>query len=337
MDPQLVLYVILPLAGVSICFAAVLVILIKDHSRVSSYHKTGGNESQRLKTELGRLKDEAARMKDELTAKEARLVQAGNGLDKLKLATDENERLKDVAGRLQAELAEARRKEGQGIKGLEEMRFLTAENKRLKEEVAHFHDELDRSKLEGIADVADLEAMLIAKAEVERLQDELKQKNEELGELKLRTLADIKPPDQTATRKAEAAAAYWEQEAARLGKEIQEMKEAYREYESHIARLKETEPGIAAIETSLAEEKKAFSRLEESARSTQKKIQLLQNKTKEAAEAIAAFAGGKEFDEFRKAAHLDETIAKYESDLRELKAKNAELEKKAGFAGAAVM
>ncbi len=97
-------------------------------------------------------------------------------------------------------------------------------------------------------------------------------------------------------------------------------------YEARVAKLKSSESDILQIEKSLDEEKQALRAMKLRVSEGKMKLQLLNEKTKETVEQIAQFAEGKEFEEFRKSIHMDETIAKYEDEIKSLQIKVLELE-----------
>ncbi len=100
------------------------------------------------------------------------------------------------------------------------------------------------------------------------------------------------------------------------------------DYGARLARLKASEADILQIEKSLDEEKQALRAMKLRVSEGKMKLQLLNEKTKETVELIAQFAEGKEFEEFRKAIHMDDTISKYEDEIKSLQIKVMDLEKK---------
>lgn len=83
---------------------------------------------------------------------------------------------------------------------------------------------------------------------------------------------------------------------------------------------------IAYLNSSIHAQKKTAQEMSSRLKESKIKMQLLTDKMRENVEAIASFAEGNEFEEFRKKIHFDETIQKYEDEIKTLKLKNLELE-----------
>ncbi|MEI6437160.1 MAG: hypothetical protein WCO69_00245 [Candidatus Omnitrophota bacterium] len=113
-----------------------------------------------------------------------------------------------------------------------------------------------------------------------------------------------------------------------MGK-LESVKAEYPAFDERIAKLRNAEGEIARMEKTLEDEKHSLRNVRMRAQESKMKLDLLGEKTKEAVESIATFAEGKEFEEFRKSIHMDETIRKYEDEIKHLKIQVIELEKKA--------
>lgn len=120
------------------------------------------------------------------------------------------------------------------------------------------------------------------------------------------------------------------QAAVLTGKEseLERLKGEYPGYDERVKKLRDMEGDITRLEKSLEDEKHALRNVRMRAQESKMKLDLLGEKTKEAVEAIAKFAESGEFEEFRKAVHMDETIRKYEDEIKHLKIQVIELEKK---------
>jgi len=119
-----------------------------------------------------------------------------------------------------------------------------------------------------------------------------------------------------------------EEQIQKLNEQLARRDSEYKEFEERAAGLKKIESDILWFEEVLNEQKRDSGRMKQRIEESRMKMQLLNEKTKENVELIARFAEGKEFDEFRRLIHLDEIIQKYENQIRDLRIRNMELEKK---------
>lgn len=113
-----------------------------------------------------------------------------------------------------------------------------------------------------------------------------------------------------------------------LTSELQNITNGVKGYEDKISKLPELTLGIDALQRNLDEEGRAMHELKLRMQENQMKIKLLNDKSKGTVEAVALFAQGKEFDEFRKSIHMDETIQGYEDQIKVLRIEALELKKK---------
>ncbi len=88
---------------------------------------------------------------------------------------------------------------------------------------------------------------------------------------------------------------------------------------------------LAQIEKTMDEQKMMSHELRQRLEGNRRKISLLNEKTRGNIEAVSTFAGGKEFADLRKTAYIDEMIQKYESEIKSLRMKTLELERKTGI------
>ncbi|MDD5439693.1 MAG: hypothetical protein PHS37_05870 [Candidatus Omnitrophica bacterium] len=209
MGDQLFFNVIVPLIVTGICFVTVLVILIKDYSRIpprGAIMITAEN--------MKKLKEEDSR-KDSLVAR----------------ALEEAGQLKAEVGRLQAEevvlrdeLAAKSSKPLFGGVDPDEIKRLKSENERLKEEIVRFREQLASAPIKSMPDTNELEEMLLAKTEVDQLNGELKRVTEELRALKLKVAAGVQevPDNQSAKAEADRLKAELDDKTAALAKKEEE-------------------------------------------------------------------------------------------------------------------
>lgn len=162
---------------------------------------------------------------------------------------------------------------------------------------------------------ADLEAMMQKDHEIEKLIDQLNQVNEDHRKLEAQMSESFSERGELGhlrtemNAKIEAAAAQ-EKELAKLQAERQ----------AGAVRVGQAEKIVAdyeKFEKTITDQRRSAHDVEQRIREMRIKLRVLSEKAKENVELIAAFAGGKEFDEFRKSIHLDELTRKYEDQIRE--------------------
>jgi hypothetical protein len=112
-------------------------------------------------------------------------------------------------------------------------------------------------------------------------------------------LAALQERQKAALRGAEESVAK-DSEIMQLKIQLQRVTDDLKKHEEDITRLNGAGLDVSGIEKSLEEEKREVHELRLRLEESKMKAKLLDDKTKEAAEAIARFAQGKEFDEFRK-------------------------------------
>ncbi|MBF0484777.1 MAG: hypothetical protein HQL25_08755 [Candidatus Omnitrophica bacterium] len=194
-----------------------------------------------------------------------------------------------------------------------EIQQLNSDSKKLKSEFDKVKAELDQKITEGTT----------ANVVTQEYQDNLKQLNNEIK--KLKNDLEVKATEladkdlEVKTINAELAKIQYQQKNA-----VKNMGEA----DEKLAKLQKTGAELALIEKTLDEEKKALYEMKSRFQEGKMKLGLLNEKSKESVELIAQFAEGKEFEEFRKSIHMDDTIKKYEDEIQGLKLKVLELEKK---------
>ena len=162
-------------------------------------------------------------------------------------------------------------------------------------------------------------------AEIKRLKEELSgasAKKEALSakdaEIKRLTaqLADIQSRQDASEKKLKAELA-----AMSAERELSERK---------LSEFKKVESDIQSLKNETEDRRKSSHDMKRRIEEGRMKMRLLSEKSKENVELLAGFVAGKEFDEFRKSIHLDELVQKYEDEIKELRIKNMDLEKRAG-------
>ncbi|MCX5667003.1 MAG: hypothetical protein NTY34_01650, partial [Candidatus Omnitrophica bacterium] len=116
-------------------------------------------------------------------------------------------------------------------------------------------------------------------------------------------------------------------EIKRLNAQLADTQARQEAYENRLAQFKKIESDMQRLESETEERRKSSHDIKRRVEESRMKMRLLSEKAKENVELLASFAGGKEFDEFRKSIHLDEIIQKHEDEIKELRIKNMDLEK----------
>jgi septal ring factor EnvC (AmiA/AmiB activator) len=112
--------------------------------------------------------------------------------------------------------------------------------------------------------------------------------------------------------------------------QLAQMERERKEFEEKEAELKKIKSDILCLENTLAEQRKASQQLKQRIEEDKIKLQLLNEKIKGNVETLASFVEGKEFEEFRKSVHLDRIVREYEDEIKALRSKNLELQKRIG-------
>jgi len=363
MDPQFLYTVVVPLALTGICFVVVLIILLKDYARVLPRNSVpvpalelkklredisrkdalvtkAEQEIQRLKSEADILKNEMVRLRDELAAKDVTPLLPREDSAEVKSLREESHRLKEELLRLEQELASLKAQSSPNTAVLEELLSAKGTVDSLRSELEQRSLELQSIKLRMAGDVKPAaetsgEGKPAAepaadREELEKLKHELELKTNEYNarEQEIQKLTAEIQEGKASLAKAEGSAGHWEGEAKRIGAELETARASQMINAEQGPGLKEKEEDVSKVETALDEEKRSLQGLKLRIQEAKMKLHLLDEKSKEAVESIAKFAQGKEFDEFRRSVHLDEIVRKYEDEIKELKIKNTELEKK---------
>ena len=113
-----------------------------------------------------------------------------------------------------------------------------------------------------------------------------------------------------------------------LNQQLEQMKNERKEFEEKLAQFKKAESDLIWLENMMNEQKALSRQTKQRLEENRVKQTTLKEKIQESTELIAKFAQGKEFDEFRKSIHMDEIVQKYEDEIKNLKVKNMELEKR---------
>ena len=276
---------------------------------------------------LQTVQQDAAAKAEALSQKEKELQQVQSECQRLNgvlaAATEDAQKVKAAIESNAAALAEKDK----------EMQPLKAEVQRLTSELAEKEIEVKRLMLEmgklecRPPDTSVSDAQLAEKdKELQRLNNEFQQVAVKAKEFK-DSLADKAAELGAKEREIERLTAALGKERSQSG-ELERLRAEYQGYDERVKKLKDAEGDISRLERSLEEEKHSLREVRLRAQESRMKLDLIGEKTKESVEAIAGFAESKEFDEFRKAVHMDETIRKYEDEIKHLKIQLIELEKK---------
>ncbi|MDD5217841.1 MAG: hypothetical protein PHN49_03195 [Candidatus Omnitrophica bacterium] len=109
------------------------------------------------------------------------------------------------------------------------------------------------------------------------------------------------------------------EEANAKDRELSKLREERKDIEGRIAQTEKNMAEYGNFENAIREQKKSFYDMEQRIREIKIKLRVLNEKARENVELVAAFAEGKEFDEFRKSIHLDELTHKYEEQIKDPK------------------
>ncbi|MBF0330881.1 MAG: hypothetical protein HQL17_03010 [Candidatus Omnitrophica bacterium] len=289
-------------------------------------------EIARLSSMIDQVNDASLKLKNdlqtkngELTNKERELQALDAELEKAQLLfAGASKNAGDVAAkdreieRLAAELEKAQSQSAGAAQRVAE------DASQLKEALAAAKQAADdyKKKYEQVNDTA-----VKLKNDLQTRSSELTGRERELQALKAE-LEKVQDQPVGASVSVEELAAK-DSEIERLSAEIERLVADQSEYKGRVAKLKKSETEISQIERSLDEEKQALRAMKLRVSEGKMKLQLLSEKTKETVEMIAQFAEGKEFEEFRKSIHMDETVQKYEDEIKDLQIKILALEQKA--------
>ncbi|MBF0569718.1 MAG: hypothetical protein HQL18_02960 [Candidatus Omnitrophica bacterium] len=273
-----------------------------------------------LRADLARMKDQGAsasakaeevKAKDyeieRLTTELKRTIDHGQEMAKV---NDELAAANQQLQALKAELAVVQSQQTGG--NTKQAEALAASENEIKRLIA----ELERATAER--KVFDENVLQMRSEQVVRNQ-QVQALKSELANLQVQHASDLKLGEVLATR---------DEEIKRLTAEIQRLGAAPKVTDQRLAKLKENGDQVNLIERTLDEEKKALHEMKLRMQEAKMKFELLNEKTRDAVEMVAQFAQGKEFDEFRKSIHMDEMIRKYEDEVKGLKIKVLDLEKK---------
>ncbi|MBF0503588.1 MAG: Hpt domain-containing protein [Candidatus Omnitrophica bacterium] len=301
---------------------------------------------ERMKADSDKLQSDFSQAKEEIIRKDNDLQSRASEAEGLKRKLQEKEsefatKDQEIA-KLKSQLAvmeEDHKNSAQTAQEIalkeSEIRGLTAEVLRLKGEVEHL-SQLPKEDPASKEEIASLKARLAtleqeSKSEIERLNSEIARisqipkedpaSKEEIASLKAQLVTMEQENKNLSAVSKELAGK--EDEIKRLSDEIERLT-AEGERMKH---LKVSEVEMNHIEKLMDEEKKALHAIKMRLQEGKMKLELLDEKTKGAVEAIAQFAQGKEFEEFRKSIHMDQLIQKYENQIKDLQIKIFELEK----------
>jgi chromosome segregation ATPase len=228
-----------------------------------------------------------------------------------------------------------------------------AELAALKKESDRIVAEMDTLKAKAAGGA---EAFAAKDAEIKRLSGQLAdmQSRQEVSESALARLKDTEKAEMNAESEALAAKRDAENARAELDRlknvaardaeglaakdaEIKrlsdQLADALKQMENSarkLAEFKKMESDAEWLGGEIEEFKKTSHDMKRRIEESRMKMRLLSEKSKENVELLASFAEGKEFDEFRKAIHLDELVQKYEDEIKELRIRNMDLEKRVG-------
>lgn len=190
------------------------------------------------------------------------------------------------SGRSSEDAVEIERLHGEVASQLEAMKLKDHEMEKLIEQVNRAADE--RQKLE-----AQFTESLSEKGEFGRLKSELDRLRSEFNT----KIEEVKTKD----------------------KELSRFAEERRAEEGRIAQSEKIIADYSRLEKTVQDQKKSFYDIEQRIREIRIKLRVISEKARESVELVAAFAEGKEFDEFRKSVHLDELTQRYEDQIKDLK------------------
>ena len=91
--------------------------------------------------------------------------------------------------------------------------------------------------------------------------------------------------------------------------------------------LSNADVDLGWIKDTMEEQKKSTHDMQKRLQETKIRIHLLNEKTKKGTETIAEFAGGPDFEEFRKSIHVDDLVRVYQDEIHQLKQKNMDMER----------
>jgi chromosome segregation ATPase len=277
-------------------------------------------ETQKLKTELEQKTAETARKDSEL---QQLIVEKKKLQDDMQLKTTAAVVMENEINALKADV---QAKEGASTA---EKETLITDLKKLKDELllksavsAVLEQEVQTSKSDLSKANAQLESegSAVKEEDLQKVTDDLKKMKDDL---QIRIFEVTAKDREIKTLKAELDKAKSQPAAANGPSEV-----SVREYEARIQKLKKSESDIIQLEKTLDEERHALRTMKLRVSEGKMKLQLLSEKTKESVEMIAQFAESKEFEEFRKSIHIDDTIQKYEDEIKDLQIKLMDLEKK---------
>ncbi|MBF0477935.1 MAG: hypothetical protein HQL26_00465 [Candidatus Omnitrophica bacterium] len=296
------------------------------------------NEIKRLTIELAHMTDQAkeiAKVKTDLSAALSETQDYKNKVEQIRLEYDK------IKAELTKKIAEGSTANTASQEYEKNIQQLNAEAKKFKSELDSKINELilaqtdaQENKKKLVQVQADYDKLKVdlnlkitegtaAQATSEASQENLRQLHNELKKLKndleLKTTELADKDIEVKTVAAELAKIQYQQKNA--VKSSQDLTEG-------LSKLKKTADELDLIEKSLDEEKKALYEMKTRFQEGKMKLGLLSEKSKESVELIAQFAEGKEFEEFRKSIHMDEIINKYEGEIKSLKLKVLDLEKK---------
>ena len=107
------------------------------------------------------------------------------------------------------------------------------------------------------------------------------------------------------------------EETAARERELVQLREAQQVNAVRIGQAEKILADYEKFEKTITDQRRNAHDAEQRIREMKIKLRVLSEKAKENVELIASFAGGKEFDEFRKSIHLDEVTRKYEDQIKE--------------------
>ncbi|MBF0594511.1 MAG: hypothetical protein HQL22_06055 [Candidatus Omnitrophica bacterium] len=293
----------------------------------------------RLKEELAQKEQDRQHLAIELANEQEAAVSAGDSAAKdqeILALKGEIDGLKGELPKYQAQLKEytesfARLKEELAQKELERQQLKISLDTRISDlaekELEVKRLTLEMGKLDSRQQESAASAGLVAEKEkeLEQLNSEFQQaveaskKFKDVLESKVSELAE---KEREVQRLTETVGGF----QSNFG-DLERLKAECQSYDERVGKLKGAEPAISQLERALDEERHELRLVKMRAQESKMKLDLLGDKTKEAVESIARFAEGKEFEEFRKSIHMDQTVQKYEDEIKGLKIKILELEK----------
>ena len=199
---------------------------------------------------------------------------------------------------------------------MDQLNQLNEEHRKLAAQASESpNDKGEITRLRSEAD-ANQEAIKQKDHEIEKLIDQLNQLNENYR--RQEPQRSESSADKGELERLRSEILVKTEEVAAKERELAKLRDEKRLTEEKVVKAEKILEEYEKFEKTISEQRRSAHDVEQRISEMKIKLRVLSEKAKENVELIAAFAGAKEFDEFRKSIHLDELTRKYEYEIKDI-------------------